>query len=116
VQVALDTRFRGYDGESEWVANFRNVPLDHLTFAMRTFGAFEAKNKVGQWLDLVERGEEVVITRHGRRVARLVPAKDRPSREKARAALRRILNRAEELRLGPFDWAEWKAYRDEGRR
>jgi len=82
---------------------------------MREFGAFEAKNKLGQLLDLVERGEEVVITRHGRQVARLVPAKGRPSREEARAALRRIRDRAEKLRLGPFDWAEWKAYRDEGR-
>ena len=82
---------------------------------MREFGAFEARNKLGQLLDLVERGEEVVITRHGRQVARLVPAKGRPSREEARAALRRIRDRAEKLRLGPFDWAEWKAYRDEGR-
>ncbi len=36
--------------------------------------AFEAKNKLSALLDLVERGEEVTITRHGRLVARLVPA------------------------------------------
>ena len=30
---------------------------------MREVGAFEAKNKLGQLLDLVERGEEIVITR-----------------------------------------------------
>jgi len=32
---------------------------------MREIGAFEAKNKLGQLLDLVERGEEIIITRHG---------------------------------------------------
>jgi hypothetical protein len=37
-------------------------------------------------------------------------------REKARAALRRILERAEMRKLGPFVWAEWKSYRDAGRR
>ena len=42
---------------------------------MREVGAFEAKNKLGQLLDLVERGEEIVITRHGKQVARLVPPK-----------------------------------------
>ena len=42
---------------------------------MREVGAFEAKNKLGQLLDMVEQGEEVIITRHGRVVARLVPAR-----------------------------------------
>jgi prevent-host-death family protein len=42
---------------------------------MHEFGAFEAKNKFGHLLDLVERGEEVTITRHGKEVARLVPAR-----------------------------------------
>jgi hypothetical protein len=37
-------------------------------------------------------------------------------REKARAALRRIRERAEMRKLGPFVWAEWKSYRDAGRR
>lgn len=82
---------------------------------MREVGAFEAKNKLGQLLDLVERGEEVTITRHGKEVARLIPARPSRSREQARAALRRIRERAEARKLGPFDWAEWKAYRDEGR-
>ena len=41
---------------------------------MRKIGAFEAKNTLGALLDLVENGEEVVITRRGKDVARLVPA------------------------------------------
>ncbi|MFM8606552.1 MAG: type II toxin-antitoxin system Phd/YefM family antitoxin [Hyphomicrobiales bacterium] len=39
---------------------------------MRQFSAFDAKNKFGTLLDLVEQGEEVVVTRHGKPVARLV--------------------------------------------
>jgi prevent-host-death family protein len=82
---------------------------------MREVGAFEAKNKLGQLLDLIERGEEVVITRHGKAVARLVPLQRAFNREQARAAVRRIRERAEQLKLGHFAWAEWKSYRDEGR-
>jgi prevent-host-death family protein len=82
---------------------------------MREVGAFEAKNKLGQLLDLVERGEEVLITRHGKEVARLVPAHPVVQRAEARAAIQRIRARAERRRLGRFDWAEWKTYRDEGR-
>jgi len=39
---------------------------------MKEVGAFEAKNKLSMLLDAVERGEEVVITRHGKAVARWV--------------------------------------------
>jgi prevent-host-death family protein len=82
---------------------------------MREIGAFEARNKFGQLLDWVERGEEITITRHGREVARLVPAKPGFNRAEAHAALRRIRERAEQLELGVFDWSEWKAFREEGR-
>jgi prevent-host-death family protein len=86
-----------------------------MRFTMREFGAFEAKNKFGQLLDIVEHGEEVMITRHGKEVARIVPARHQINREESRAAIQRIRDRAEELKLGQFDWPEWKTYRDEGR-
>ena len=82
---------------------------------MRQVGAFEAKNKLGQLLDLAEQGEEIIITRHGKEIARLVPARPTRSRDAARAAIRRMRERAERLKLGRFDWSEWKSYRDEGR-
>ena len=82
---------------------------------MREVGAFEAKNKLGQLLNLVEQGEEVTITRHGKAVARLAPVRPMPSREQALAAIQRIRQRAEARELGRFDCTEWKAYRDEGR-
>jgi prevent-host-death family protein len=78
-------------------------------------GAFLARNKLGQLLDMVEQGEEVTITRHGKEVARLLPVRPIRSREAARAAVRRIRERAEQRKLGRFDWSEWKSYRDEGR-
>jgi prevent-host-death family protein len=82
---------------------------------MSEIGAFEAKNKFFTLLDRVERGEHVVITRRGKPVARLVPPEQTRDVEKARAAMRRIRELAKEMNLGPFDWEEWKSYRDEGR-
>jgi prevent-host-death family protein len=82
---------------------------------MREIGAFEAKNKLSRLLDLVDQGEEIVITRHGKEVARLVPPRRAVNRDQARAAVRRLRERAEKLKLGPFEWAEWKSYRDGGR-
>ena len=40
---------------------------------MSTVTAFEAKTRFGELLDRVARGEEVVITRHDKAVARMVP-------------------------------------------
>ncbi len=82
---------------------------------MTEIGAFEAKNKLSALLDRVERGEEVVITRRGRPVAKLVPAKAETDRARAREAARHIRELAKAMNLGPFDWEEWKRYRDEGR-
>jgi len=82
---------------------------------MEEIGAFDAKNKLSALLDKVERGAEIVITRRGRAVAKLVPIKTGRDREKAREAIRRIRKLAKEMNLGPFDWDEWKKYRDEGR-
>jgi prevent-host-death family protein len=78
-------------------------------------GAFEAKNKLGSLLDRVEGGEEIVITRHGKAVARLVPNRPGVDTESARAAARRIRARAAALKGGTFRWTEWKSMRDEGR-
>jgi prevent-host-death family protein len=82
---------------------------------MKEVGAFEAKNKLSALLDLVERGEEVVITRHGREVARLVPPRTAINRDEARAAMARLRARAKALKLN-LTLDEIKAYRDEGRR
>jgi prevent-host-death family protein len=78
--------------------------------------AFEATSKLAGLLDRVEKGEEIVITRHGRAVARLVPEAGGVDRTAARAAADRIRSRATALKIKPgFNWGDLKADRDLGR-
>ena len=79
---------------------------------MREVGAFEAKNRLCTLLDWVEQGEEVLITRRGKAIARLVPAKHGVDREKARAAARRIREMSKGVTLGGVPL---KSLIDEGR-
>ena len=67
---------------------------------MREIGAFEAKNKLGTLLDWVAKGEEVLITRRGKAVARLVPADAGFDRAKARLAAEGIRARSVGVTLG----------------
>ena len=67
---------------------------------MRQIGAFEAKNKLGTLLDWVENGEEVLITRRGKAVARLVPAERGFDRAKANQAAANIRARGRGVTLG----------------
>jgi prevent-host-death family protein len=67
---------------------------------MREIGAFEAKNKLGTLLDWVENGEEVLITRRGKAVARLVPAEPGFDRAKARRAADGIIEARRGVTLG----------------
>ena len=78
-------------------------------------GAFEAKNTLGSLLDRVEEGEEIVITRHGRPVARLAPCVPAIDLDAARAALARIRERARALGGDPVPWETLKTDRDAGR-
>jgi len=78
-------------------------------------GAFEAKNTLGSLLDRVENGEEIVITRHGKPVARLVGNSGSVDRGQARAAAARIRNRATQSGIRAFDWESMKSDRDLGR-
>jgi prevent-host-death family protein len=78
---------------------------------MLEFGAFEAKNKLGMLLDRVEQGEEIVITRHGKAIARLVPNVERMDSSRALAALKRIRGRVHESKQR-FDWEALKKDRD----
>lgn len=82
--------------------------------AITEIGAFEAKNKLSALLDRVEQGEEIVITRHGKPVARLVPNGSSIESSAANAAFDRIRLRAQSLRAD-FDWEALRADRDAGR-
>jgi prevent-host-death family protein len=63
---------------------------------MITVGSFEAKTKLAELLDKVEDGEVVTITRRGKAVARLVPAR---SAEGAQA-MRKVVEEIKRNRIG----------------
>lgn len=52
---------------------------------MESIGIYEAKSRLSQLVEQAEAGQEVTITRRGRPVARLVPA--RPAKALDRSAL-----------------------------
>ncbi len=76
---------------------------------MVAIGAFEAKTHLAELLNRVERGEELLITRRGKPVARLCPVQDGAS-PKVAAELRAL---RQNTTLGGLDW---RALRDTGRR
>jgi prevent-host-death family protein len=54
---------------------------------MPAYGTHDAKNRLSELLDMVERGEEVTITRNGKPVARLVtPLPEEDIQARARQA------------------------------
>lgn len=79
---------------------------------MAVVGAFEAKAQLSALLERVARGEEVTITKHGRPVAKLVPAVAH-DRERVAEAIRKIKELRKGVTLGGLSWKE---LRDEGRR
>ena len=79
---------------------------------MAHVGAFQVKIHLSELFDWVEAGEEVVIARHGRSVARLVPVADAKQRRAGEA-----VTRLRELRRGAtVGGIDWRELRDAGRR
>lgn len=64
-----------------------------------TVGAYEAKTHLSELLEKVEAGEEIVITKHGAPVARLVPVIKEASAEERAAAIERIQKLSTRLSL-----------------
>jgi prevent-host-death family protein len=78
---------------------------------MDTIGAFEAKTHLSSLLERVAHGESFTITRHGKPVARLVPAQQRDP-EQIKAAVRRM----KEIAAGQTLGGDWRKFRDAGRK
>jgi prevent-host-death family protein len=57
---------------------------------MAEVNVYEAKTHLSRLLDRAQGGEEIVITRHGRPVARLGPIRERPPARKLGALRGRI--------------------------
>ncbi|HEY1630904.1 MAG TPA: type II toxin-antitoxin system prevent-host-death family antitoxin [Rhizomicrobium sp.] len=81
----------------------------------KTVGAFEAKTHFSELLDRAERGEEILITKRGKAVARLMPISANGDDGVAVKALARMRKRAKTTGIKRFDWNEWKKYVEEGR-
>jgi prevent-host-death family protein len=80
---------------------------------MREIQASEAKTHLPRILDDVERGETLIVTRHGRRIARIVPELDHRQEEidKALAGIHELRKRT-----GRITVKELLSARDEGRK
>jgi len=79
---------------------------------MKTVGAFEAKTHLSSLLEEVAGGEEILITRHGKPLARLVPVAT-DGHERRLEAIDRLRSFATGRRLRGLSI---QALRDEGRR
>lgn len=79
---------------------------------MIKIGAFEAKTHLSSLLERAAAGEDVVITKHGKALARLVGAGDAETAER-RDVLERLKRARRGMTLGGLSWRE---LRDEGRR
>ena len=81
-------------------------------YIMRTYQASEAKTHFLRILGDVERGESVIITRHGKTVARITPEAtiDRERVQRANEGMRALRQR-----IGKLSLEEILSARDEGR-
>jgi prevent-host-death family protein len=80
---------------------------------METIGLFEAKTHLSELVARAEQGEEVIITRHNRPVAKLVPVTSHdPDAAARREAIDALIGASRGRRLA----MDWKRLRDEGRR
>ena len=78
---------------------------------MQTVGAFEAKTHFSALLEKVENGEQILITKHGRAIAKLVPTtRSNGVRTKQAIDALKALSHSTTLDL------DWKKLRDQGRR
>lgn len=79
---------------------------------MIVVGAFDAKTHFSSLLDKVEAGEEIVITRHGKSVARIVP-EAAVARDRLVDVVAALKDLRKQTTLGGLSWKE---LRDEGRK
>jgi prevent-host-death family protein len=86
---------------------------------MHTISIAQAKNQLSSLIHAVEMGEEVVFTRHGKPVVRLVaehPVMGTRSEAQREAVALAQLDAARQKLRGKVQLTDWKALRDEGRR
>jgi prevent-host-death family protein len=88
---------------------------------MQTIPVHQAKDRFSSLLQAVEEGEEIVITRHGKKIARIVKENETAPGEaeleqQRRTALAEL--EAFQVRVKPAvdGYSDWKSLRDAGRK
>jgi prevent-host-death family protein len=87
---------------------------------MATITAFEAKTRFGEMLERVASGEEIVITRHDKPVARMVP-EGRKTLDSVRQAVAGLRDLQQEISRSSFGktkltWDDFRSFIEEGRK
>ena len=86
---------------------------------MKHVGMFEAKTNLSSLVEEVEKGGEVIITRHGKPVAKLVRAEEEPHRPEDIARRKQAIAELREMarkRGGPrITQEEIKSWMEDGR-
>jgi prevent-host-death family protein len=89
---------------------------------MQTVPVHQAKDRFSSLLQAVEDGEEIVITRHGKKIARIVKETEAAPSEQEKERIRREALAqldAYQALVKPdpsYRKGDWKKYRDEGRK
>jgi prevent-host-death family protein len=83
---------------------------------MRTVKATELKAKLSAILGDVERGDTVLIERHGKAIAQIKPIDDQAARHRRRAAIERILEYKRTGAATGISAEDILSARDEGRK
>lgn len=89
-----------------------NLAREKELARMRTTGIFEAKKNFSALIDAVVAGEEVLITRHGKEVVRMVPVRAEAVPALVAGELAQLKRLRARVKPGPG----WRALRDAGRR
>ena len=83
---------------------------------MLEIGVAEAQQQIAALLERVQEGEQVIVTREGVGVIRMLPiVSEQEDRRRAEESAARIEARSKTM-LGDFSWKTMKRYRDFGRR
>jgi len=79
-------------------------------------GCFEAKTNFNKIINNIVNGEEIVVTKRGKPVAKIIPIDKSFDTERVKTTFLRLNNLAKKMNLDKFDWEELKKYRDEGKK
>lgn len=88
---------------------------------MQTIPVHQAKDRFSSLLQAVEEGEEIVITRHGKKIARIVKETEAAPSEAEKERIRREAIaelKAFQAKVKPAvqGYSDWKSLRDAGRK